>query len=131
MKKDIEIPEVKGVSLLALHEEHDELKEKVWNIYLANNRSQPLDTVMVVLRGYSEDKKTSVMRRTLENLDPGCFARLEFLPDELLDFRNEYLITFFEENTMYEKNFNIDPGSLNTGNLVDIPELDARGIRFE
>lgn len=131
MKKDIQIPEVKGVSLLALYEAQEGADAKVWNIYLLNSGAQTMETIMIVLRGASEDKKTSVMRRSLEKLDPGCFARLEFVPDELVSFRNEYLITYFQDNTMFEKNYTLEPGSLDTDAMINIPELGAQGIRFE
>lgn len=131
MKKDIQIPEVKGVSLLALHEAEEGSDHKLWNIYLLNSGDRAMETIMIVLRGASEDKKTSVMRRSLEKLDPGCFARLEFVPDELVGFHNEYLIAYFQDNTMFEKNYVLEPGSLNIESMVAIPELGTQGIRFE
>lgn len=131
MRKDIEIPEVKGLSLVALFEDHEELGKKVWNIYLLNSRKAAIDTIMVVLRGYTEDKKTSVMRRTLDKLAPDSLAHLEFLPENLLEFRNEYLVTFFEGNTMFEKNFILDPGALSVHKITDIPKLGTGGIIFD
>lgn len=131
MKKDIEIPEVNGLALLALYEYNDELGEKVWNICLFNEREATMDTVMVVLRGHADDKRTSVMRRTVAKLSPGSLARLEFLPENLLNFQNEYLVTFFEGNTMFEKNFILEPGVLSTEKLIDIPAVGKQGLRFE
>lgn len=131
MKKDIEIPIAEGVKLLAVQEFHEELGEKVWNIFLYNAGSRVMDTVMVVLRGSSEERRTSVMRKTLNRLDPGSYARLEFLREELLNFINEYLITYFDQGKMYEKNFKLSPGSVNEDSIKPIAETGLAGIVFE
>lgn len=131
MKKDIAIPEVSGVHLLALREPHEEMENPVWNIYLWNKGATDLETVIVVLRGASDDKKTSVMRRTLQKLEPGSYAKLEFLPDELLHFRNEYLVTFFMGNTMYEKDFVLEPGDISEEKIASVSLPGIQGILFD
>lgn len=130
MKKDIEIPKPEGLYLVASREFNEALGEAVWNIYLLNGGVHPMETIMVVLRGYKEDKKTSVMRKKLDRLEPGSFARLEFLREELLDFKNEYLVTYFEGNSMYEKNFMLEPGQVDEANVRPIEEMGIDGIAF-
>lgn len=130
MKKDIEIPEAEGVSLMAVEEFHEELGENVWNIFLWNTGEEALEMVMIVLRGISEDKQTSVMRKTLAELQPGSYARLEFLREELVDFRNEYLITYFKEGKMYEKNFILGAGLITRDLVTSIEGTDMKGILF-
>lgn len=131
MKKDIEIPKAEGVKLLAVKEFHKELGEKVWNIFLYNAGSRVMDTVMIVLRGSSEDRQTSVMRKSLNRLEPGSYARLEFLREELLGFKNEYLITYFDQDKMYEKNFLLAPGTIKEDHIKPIEETGLSGIVFD
>ncbi|THD69485.1 hypothetical protein E7Z59_03930 [Robertkochia marina] len=131
MRKDIEIPKAEGVRLLAVQEFHEELGEMVWNIYLYNAGSRVMDTVMVVLRGSSEDRETSVMRKSLSRLEPGSYARLEILREELLAFKNEYLITYFDQEKMFEKNFTLAPGTIKEDRIKPIEEAGLSGIVFD
>lgn len=128
MKKDIEIPREDGVQLVAVKDFHEELGEQVWNIFLFNESGHSLETVMVVLRGFSEAQKTSVMRKTLDRLEPGSLARLEFLRADLLEFRNEYLVTYFHQNAMYERNFVVEPGQISDEKIVPIEGTGLSGI---
>ena len=128
MKKDIEVPKTEGVKLFAVRDYNEELQEEVWNIFLYNARETPMDTIMIVLRGYTDDKQTSVMRKTLDRLEAGSYARLEFLRAELLSFRNEYLVTFFYDGKLYEKNFLLQPGQVAEANEEAIENTDLKGI---
>ena len=130
MKKDIEIPKPEGLFLVTVRVFHEELGEYVWDVFLLNAGRNTMETIMIVLRGYTADKKTSVMRRRLEELTPGSFARLEFLREELLDFQNEYLVTWFEGNVMYEKNFLLGPGEIREDQLSFIEQIGSEGILF-
>ncbi|WP_224488456.1 hypothetical protein [Robertkochia flava] len=130
MKKDIKIPEPEGLYLAAVRTFNEELGENVWDIFLLNAGQNVKETMMIVLRGYSEDKKTSVMRKKLEALQPGSFGRLEFLREELLDFRNEYLVTWFEGSVMYEKNFVLEPGQVSEEQIEWIATLGMAGVLF-
>ncbi|WP_373057423.1 hypothetical protein [Zunongwangia sp. H14] len=128
MKKDIEIPKVEEVHVAAVREFNEEFQTKEWNAYLINNRDDALEMVLIVARGKSTKKKTSVMRHKLERLPAHSYAKIEFIQDEVLQLDNEYLVTFFAENKMYEKKFSFKKNSVSTSRIGDLPVIPKKGI---
>ena len=66
MKKDIHIPKVEDVFIAVVQEQHLEYKTNDWNAYIINNKDVDLDTVLIVSKGYSEEKITPVFAPTIE-----------------------------------------------------------------
>lgn len=128
MRKDIEIPKVKNVHIVAVNEWDKDFTSQQWNVYLANNREDEISTVLVISRGKSEDKKTSTLRHALGNMKPKTSAKVEFISTEVLGFTNEYLVTFFAENKLFERKFIFEPNSISEENTVEIPVLESEGI---
>ncbi len=96
--------------------------------YLINNREDEISTVLVLSRGKSEDTKTSTLRHGLGNLKPKSAAKVELITTEVLGFTNEYLLTFFAENKLFERKFIFEPNSVSEENVVEIPVLESEGI---
>ncbi len=128
MRKDIEIPNVKNVHIVAVNEWDKDFTSQQWNVYLANNREDEISTVLVMSRGKSEDKKTSTLRHALGNILPKTAAKIEFIPTEVLGFTNEYLLTFFANNKLFERKFIFEPNSISEENIVKVPVLESEGI---
>lgn len=128
MRKDIEIPKAENVYIVAVKEWDKEFTEQQWNIYLINNRTDEITTVLVMSRGKSEDKKTSTLRHGLGNIKPKTVAKVEFIPTEVLGFTNEYLLTFFAENKLFERRFIFEPHSISEEKVVSLPVLESEGI---
>ncbi len=128
MRKDIEIPTAQNVHIVAVKEWDKDFTSQQWNIYLVNDRDDEISTVLVMSRGKSEDIKTSTLRHGLGNIAPKTAAKVEFVPTEVLGFTNEYLVTFFAENKLYERNFIFEPNSISEENTVEIPILEDEGI---
>ena len=105
MKKDIHISEVEGVYVAVIQEYNDIYKTNDWNAYIINDKEVDLEMVLIVSRGYSTDKETSLMRHKLEKLPAQSYAKIELLQEEVLSLNNEFKVTFFEGNTMYDKNY--------------------------
>ncbi|TXD33391.1 hypothetical protein FRC96_15960, partial [Lujinxingia vulgaris] len=103
MRKDIEIPQAKNINIVAVKEWDEELAADLWTVYFVNNKEEEIDTVLVMSRGNTEDKTTTTLRRNLGNVAPKSFAKVEFISDEVLGFTNEYLVTFFAENKLFEQ----------------------------
>ena len=59
MKKDIEIPVVEGVYLVAVNEFNKDHRTHDWYAYLINENNYPLETVLIVSNGYDKKDKTS------------------------------------------------------------------------
>jgi hypothetical protein len=128
MRKDIEIPKVENVHVIAIKEWDADFTEKLWNVYLVNNREDEIDTVLVMSRGKSEDKKTTTLRHGLGNLKPKTASKVEFIPMEVLGFTNEYLVTFFAENKLFEHKFIFEPNSISEYNVIEIPVMESDGV---
>ena len=128
MRKDIEIPKAKNVHIVAVKEWDKDFTAQQWNVYLLNDRADEIAMVLVLSRGKSEDKKTSTLRHGLGNLKPKTAAKVEFIPTEVLGFTNEYLVTFFAENKLFERNFIFKPNSISEENIVKLPVLESDGI---
>lgn len=128
MKKDIEIPEVKGVFVAAVYEKNEEFQSMDWNAYLINDRETPLETVLIVTKGYDEKDVTSTMRHSIKVLPPRSFAKVEFLQDEVLKLNNEFSVSFFSEGKMYHKKYVFRKNTINEKALQGIPVMTKKGV---
>ncbi len=131
MRKDIEIPIVKHVHIVAVEEWDKDFLVKNWNVYLINNRADEISTVLVLSRGNTLDKTTSTLRHGLREIAPKTAAKVEFIPQELFGFENEYLVTFFAENRLFEKRFVFAPNSISEEKITEIPVMEVEGIIAE
>ena len=128
MQKDIEIPEVREVYVAVVREENEEFRTKDWNTYLINNRSTPIETVLIVTRGYDENDSTATMRYSLNVLPARSFAKIEYLQDEVLRLNNEYSVSFFAEAKMLHKKFIFPKESITEKALQELPLMQQKGI---
>ena len=128
MKKDIEIPKVEGVYLAAVKQFNKDFGAEEWNVYLINDREDALEMVLILSRGFSDKDQTSVMRHKIEKLPPKSFAKVEFLQEEVLALNNEFQVTFFAENKMFEKKFFFRKNSINEKALRELPLIPEKGI---
>lgn len=128
MRKDIVIPQAENIHIVAVKKWDEEFSEKLWNIYFVNNREKEVDTVLVMSRGNSEDKTTTTLRRDLGNIASKASVRIEFIQNEVLGFTNEYLVTFFAENKLFERKFIFEPNSISDENMIEIPVMENEGI---
>ncbi|PCH52774.1 MAG: hypothetical protein COC22_03580 [Flavobacteriaceae bacterium] len=130
MKKDLQIPEVTNVFIAVVKEYNNEFKCEDWNAYIINNKEVAIEMVLIVSKGYDEDKllETSIMRKKIEKLPAKSFAKIELLQDEVLTISNFFNITFFEGNQLFYKKYLFKKGSLKEGALRNIPLLNKRGV---
>ena len=68
MKKDIYIPQVKDVYVAVVQEYNEIYKTNDWNAYIINDTEVVLEMVLIVSKGFTEQKTTSTMRHKLEIL---------------------------------------------------------------
>ena len=128
MKKDIEIPEVKDVFMAVVREENEDFRSMDWNAYLVNESDAPIDTVLIVTRGYSESQTTSTMRHSLKELPPKSFAKVEFLQDEVLALNNEFSVSYFADGQMLHRKFVFKKNSINEKATQEIPVMGKKGV---
>ncbi|MFD2566943.1 hypothetical protein [Pseudotenacibaculum haliotis] len=128
MKKDIHIPEVSGVQIIAVLEYNDIYKTDDWNIYILNEKDVDLEMIVIVSKGFDEKDQTSVMRKKLDTLPAKSFAKVELIQPELFKLNNQFQVTFFADNTLFDKTFTFSKNTIKEGNLRMIPALNKRGI---
>ena len=128
MKKDIDIPQVTDVYLAVVNEYNEIYKAHDWNAYIINDKDVDLEMVLIVTRGYSETKTTSTMRHKLEKLPTKSYAKIELLQEEILTLNNEFKITFFENNKMFDKTYLFRKNTINRNTLQTVPLMEATGI---
>jgi len=128
MRKDIEIPKVENVFVAVVQEQHPEYKTMDWNAYVINNKDVDLETVIIVTKGYSENKITPVMRHTIKLLPARSYAKIEYMQDDVLKLNNEFKVTFFEGTTMFDKTYLFRKNTINEKALQGIPLMQLKGV---
>ena len=128
MKKDIQIPKVTNVDIAVVYEYNDIYKTDDWNVYLINKKEVDLEMVVVVSKGYSDTKTTSIFRKKIDVLPANSFAKIELIQPELFALNNQFQVTFFEGNTLYDKTFTFKANTIKEGALRRIPQLEKRGV---
>ena len=130
MKKDIDraIPKVENVYIVASYEFNSIFKIDEWTIYLINDNTEALETALVVSKGESNAKITSILRKKLDVLPAKSFAKLEFLHDDVLEVDNIFQVTYFLGGKLLHKDFRFPKFSLKPEAAVDLPLLNSKGI---
>ena len=128
MRKDIHIPEVKGVYIAVVHEYNDAYKVYDWNAYIINDKSVDLEMVIIVTKGYSKDKKTATFRKKNEVLPAKSYAKIEMLLEDVLSINNLFNVSFFEDNKLFEKAFEFRKNTINKNALQQIPLMKLKGV---
>jgi hypothetical protein len=132
MKKDIIIPEVENVFMAVVQEWSDEFMEKVWYAYLVNDSDFQIDGVMVVSKAFGtldgEMKKTSILRHAFAEIPEVSVAKIELIDKSLLALNNEFMVTFFIGNTLYDKKFIFKANAIQETNQEEVPILFVVGV---
>ncbi len=128
MKKDIEIPIAKDVYVAIVREWNDSFLAKDWNAYVLNNRSSQIEMVLVVSKGFDGDRKTSTMRHGIGIVAAKSFEKIELVQEDVLSLNNEFFVTYYADDKLYEKRFLFEKNSVSENTLQTIPLIDKEGI---
>jgi len=130
MKKDIDFHPVTGVKLAIAKEEINGNTE--WSVYIINLNLIELNTVMITSKGYGliggEEKKTSVLRHMIEELGPEAIAKVEPVDPALFALTNEYWVSYYILDQIFDKKFIFAEGSMDASNINFIPEIGLMGV---
>lgn len=131
MKKDINFGTVEGVSV-AIATSLDELGETIWNVYLLNHNTYPIENVLVTSKGYGmldgNEVKTSVLRHMFERIEAKTHAQIEPLDPALFHINNEYWVSYYIGSQIYDKKYIFVPESVTQENLIEIGMLQMQGV---
>jgi len=128
VKKDIEIPIAKDVYVAAIHEWNEEFLSKDWNAYIINNRTTQIDMVLIVSKGYNGERKTSLIRHAIGVVDAKSFQKIEMLQEDVLALKNEFFVTFYADDKLYEKRYIFPKNTVNQQNLSLLPIVEKEGV---
>lgn len=110
MKKDIDFSPVTGVELVITQSENEENAQ--WDVYLINKNLIELTTVMITSKAQVE------LAQCAHSSVPLLFL-----------LNNEYWVSYFILDQIFDKKFVFVPDSIQKENLQYIPELDLMGVR--
>lgn len=132
MKEGLLGPTVENVGFAVVEETVE--NEKIYNVYLLNMRQDIMEGIIVTSTGYGENVntgervRTSTLRHCLEVLLPGEVAKIEPIMEEVFGLANEYWISFWVEDVMYDKKYVFLPETVSSVKMKIIPQLGLKGV---
>jgi len=128
LKKDIHIPKVEDVYVAIAKEYNEVHNTQDWNAYLINDKNVDLEMVIIVSNGYTDKKITATFRKRIDVLPKKSYAKIELLQEDLFALTNQFKVSFFEGNTMFDKTYTFRKNTINEKAFQDIPLMKVRGV---
>ena len=132
MKDELKGPKVEKVSVAIIEMMVE--NEKSYYAYLLNLREDIMEGIIISSTGYGENTKTgdriktSTLRHSIEVLLPNEAARIEPIMPEVFGLSNEYWVSFWVNEVMYDKRFVFPAESISEKNMQMIEILGQKGV---
>lgn len=132
MKEDLKGPKVENVAVAVIETGNE--GEKVYYAYLLNLRDDIMEGIIIASTGYGENLKTgekirtSTLRHSIEVLLPNEAAKIEPIMPEVFGLSNEYWVSFWVNEVMYDKRFVFPAESILSSNMTMINQLGRPGV---
>ena len=68
------------------------------------------------------------MRHTISKLPAKSYAKIEYLQEKVLALNNEFKITFFKDNQMFDKSYLFRKNTINEKALQKLPIMQLKGV---
>lgn len=136
MRQELFGPKVENVAVSVVQEIGEE-GIPVYNVYLLNLREDIMEGIIITSKGYGENQQTgekvqtSMLRHCLEVLLPQEAAKIEPIMEDVFGLANEYWVSFWIDDVMYDKKFVFVAESISVENLREIPLLGAKGVMIK
>lgn len=136
MREELFGPKVENVAVSVVQEIGEE-GIPVYNVYLLNLREDIMEGIIITSKGYGENQttgekvQTSMLRHCLEVLLPKEAAKIEPIMEDVFGLANEYWVSFWINDVMYDKKFVFVAESISSENLREIPLLGAKGVMIK
>jgi hypothetical protein len=133
MREELFGPKVENVGV-AVVQELLETGDKAFYVYLLNLRDDIMEGIIITSTGYGENVntgekiKTSTLRHCIEVLLPNEAAKIEPIMEDLFGLANEYWVSFWVNDVMYDKKFVFLPETISAKKMKIIPVLGVKGI---
>lgn len=136
MREELLGPKVENVAIAVVSEKDEEGNENFY-AYLLNLRDDIMEGIIVSSTGYGQNAttgetvKTSTLRHCLEILLPNEGAKLEPIMEDVLGLSNEFWVSFWVNDVMFDKKFVFLPETISKGKMKPIPVLGVNGIMIK
>jgi hypothetical protein len=133
MKEALKGPKVTGVAVAVAQEVGDD-NTLIYNVYIINKRSEELEKAIVTSKGYATVKKTkekvetTTLRKMLGDIAPNSAQKIEPIMEDVMGLNNEYWLSFWIGDKMYDKKFIFLSESIKEENFVEVPILKKKGV---
>lgn len=133
MRDELKGPVVENVKMVVVPEINEEGGTQHY-VYLLNLRDDIMEGIIVSSRGYGvnvdtgEKINTSTLRHCIELLLPNEAAKIEPIMEEVFGLTNEYWLSFWVDEVMYDKKFIFLPETISDANMREVPKLGGKGI---
>jgi len=87
--------------------------------------------VLIVSKGYDGDRKTSTMRHGIGKVEAKSFEKIEMMTEDVLQLNNEFYVTFFADDKLFEKKYIFKKGSITESNLSSVLLIEKEGVLAE
>ena len=136
MREELFGPKVENVGVAVVQLINEESLPE-YCVYLLNFREDIIEGIIITSTGYGENVntgekiKTSTLRHCIELLLPNEAAKIEPIMEDVFGISNEYWVSFWINDVMYDKKFVFPPETICEKNLKPIKQLGARGIMIQ
>lgn len=131
MKKDIEFLPVENVQLAVIREKNND-EEVLWSVHILNKNKEKISNILVSSKGYGEKngekQSTSILRHFIEHVESGESAIIEPIDPDLFHLFNEYWVSYYIGDQIYDKKFIFVPGSIHSNHISFIEMIQKEGI---
>src|ERR1700712_4826353 len=131
MKKDLPDNNVKDIAI-AVALERESIESKIWYVYLINLKKVAIENVLITSKGYGEKDgeqvKTSILRHMIPVVDGKAFKLIEPIDEQTFGLNNEYWLSYYIGNNIYDKKFIFLPESIVEMNFIKLPVLNKPGV---
>jgi hypothetical protein len=132
MKKDIKIPTVKEIHIAVVKEWAADFSSQDWIVYLINDSREALESAMVMSRGKHEDgRKTATFRHAFKVVPAKSSIRVELIMEDVFSFKNEFILTYFQNAKLYDKVFTASPQSISENKTIELPVMELKGVLLD
>ena len=133
MKEELLGPKVENVGVAVIQSINED-NEKEYTVYLISLRDDIMEGIIVASTGYGENTvtgekiKTSTLRHGIEVLLPNEIAKIEPIMPDVFGLSNEYWVSFWVEDVLYDKRFVFPAESLIEENFKYLEAFKRKGV---
>ena len=136
MREELLGPKVEGVAV-AVVKQIGEDNDTIYNVYLINLREDIIEGIIITSEGFGvnvetgEKIKTSSLRHSMELMLPNEAAKIEPIMEEVFGMTNQYWVSFWINDVMYDKKYIFLPETIQEKNMRMIPSIGLEGVIIE